>query len=540
MIEYTGQGASAGLAIGKIKIINRRIRGFKRVLLTAGREWALYQAAVRRAKDEISVLAQGRGKSQREILNFQMMLLEDDSLNLMIKEYIAAGMGAARATEKAMDEYCARLEGTKDEYFVRRNIDIRDALSRVIDILDGRDRVDFTLTAPRIIIADEILPSDLAAFDRRYTLGFVTVEGSRQSHSNILARTMNVPSVFGVDSEILNPLNEGRTACVDGAAGQVCISPTESVLTRYKHMIALGRRKSRNAEILKEKPLVTKDGKQISIMANCNDPREIARRIKNGAAGVGLVRSEIMLLNGNIPTQAQQEEFYGECIRAAAGLPLTVRLFDLGRDKTSEILNFRKEPNPALGTRGIRLLHVRESLFISQIRALYIAADKEGKIKVMIPMITTLKDISDILSLAKNIKAELLSDNIIKNDNVSWGAMIETPSAALISEELAHTADFFSVGTNDLIQYTMAADRMNSHVNIYYDPLSDGVMKLVKITADSAKNHGIPITVCGESAAMPQAAKQYIKMGITNLSMAQSSVIPLKIALNDYIEKGEI
>ena len=252
MTEFKGSPASKGYATGKIKVINRRIAGFKRVVLATNREKTLFEAAIILAKDEIRSLMQSGDTEHRDILNFQLMMLDDNGLNVMIHENINGGVGAAKAVELAMDEYCNRLKGTGDSYLMERSSDIRDALGRVVDILDGRSRERFALTEPCIIVADEILPSDLASIDRKYALAFITVGGSYQSHSNIIARTMGIPSVCGLDSEVLNPLNNGRTACVDGEEGTIVISPERSDLEEFNEKVRKAEQESTGTnEILK-------------------------------------------------------------------------------------------------------------------------------------------------------------------------------------------------------------------------------------------------------------------------------------------------
>jgi len=528
MIKYIGNSASGGLAVGKIKVINRRIAGFKRVVLATHREKALFEAALILAKDEIRRLMQSGDRAHQDILNFQLVMLDDHGMNNMIQNHIAEGLGAARAVEMAMEEYCNRLKSIGDEYLAERTSDIRDVLSRVVDILDGRSRERFNLTEPSVIIADEILPSDLAAIDRQYALGFVTVGGSYQSHANIIARTMGIPSVCGMDSEILNPLNNGRTICLDGYAGEVYINPNEGTVGLFNHRIRQEQRAKLSLLALKEKDIVTADGEKVQIWANCNDPKDIALAVENGAKGIGLVRSEILFMKSSLPTMESQYQFYCDCIRAAAGVPVTIRTFDIGADKPVGDISMDKEPNPALGMRGIRLQHLHRELFEEQIKALYMAADKMGPLNVMLPMVAIEKDVTDYMEMAEAVKTQLLADGIIKGDRITWGVMIETPSAALISDRLAQHVDFFSIGTNDLTQYTLAADRVNPETSRYYDPMHPAVLQLMKITVENAAKAGVKVSVCGESAADAISAQAYVDMGIRYLSMAQNAMIPIK------------
>ena len=528
MIKYIGNSASGGLAVGKIKVINRRITGFKRVVLATHREKALFEAALILAKDELRALMQTGERTQQDILNFQLVMLDDNGLKEMIESNIAAGSGAAKSVEMAMEEYCARLKSIGDGYLSERTSDIRDVLGRVVDILDGRSRERFNLTEPSIIVADEILPSDLASIDRQYALGFITVGGSYQSHANIIARTMGIPSVCGMDSEILNPLNNGRTVCLDGYSGEVYISPNDGTVALFHHRMKQEQRAKLSLMALKEKEILMPDGEKLEIWANCNDPRDITLAINNGARGIGLVRSEILFMKSSLPTFDSQLEFYSQCINAAQGKPVTIRTFDIGADKPVGEISMEKEPNPALGLRGIRLQYRHRDLFAAQAKALYMAADRCGPINVMLPMITLEKDLTDYLEMAREIKAELMKTGEIKEDKITWGVMIETPSAALISDSLARHVDFFSIGTNDLTQYTLAADRINVETAGYYDPLHPSVLKLIEITVNNAKAAGVKVSVCGESAADAVCAKAYAGLGVRCLSMAQNAMIPVK------------
>ncbi|MEG2930009.1 MAG: phosphoenolpyruvate--protein phosphotransferase, partial [Oscillospiraceae bacterium] len=529
MVKYIGTAASGGLTVAKIKIINRRITGFKRVVLATHREKALFDAAVILAKDELRQLMETSDKEHKDILNFQLVMLDDNGMNELILGKIDLGMGAALAVEEAMEEYCRRIKSIKDGYLSERASDIRDVLTRVVDILDGRSRERFVLTEPVIIVADEILPSDLATIDRDLAMGFITVGGSYQSHAIIIARTMGIPSVCCVDSEILNPLFAGKTVALDGYSGEVFLSPSEATLALFNHKMNLEKRDTVSAQALKSTPVIHSSGTEIFIYANCNDPKDITLAINNGAQGIGLVRSEILFMSKNydlsIPCQIS---FYSGCILASQGKPITIRTYDIGADKPLGTISQEKEPNPALGVRGVRLIYAHRQLFCDQIEALFIAADRCGKINVMIPMVSMLKDVTDYMELVAQVRDRLFAQKVISQDNIVWGVMIETPAAALISDELAQCVSFFSIGTNDLTQYTLAADRINSGVAAFYNPVHRSVIKLIAMTVENAKAAGIPVSICGESAADFESAKIYIDLGIRCLSMAQNAMLPIK------------
>ena len=529
MVKYVGTPASGGLSVAKIKVVNRRIAGFKRVVLTPHRERALYNAALILAKDELREIMEHTSNAHRDILNFQILMLDDEGLNRIILEKIEAQAGAARAVEIAMEEYCAKLKAINDGYLSERTSDIRDALTRVIDILDGRKRERFVLTEPVVVVADEILPSDLAAMDRKFAMGFVTVGGSYQTHANIIARTMGIPSVCCVDSEVLNPLNDGKTVAVDGYTGEVFLAPDETTVKAFERKMTLEKQDGEQAQKIKDKTVVAPDGTKVEIFANCNDPKDIKLAINNGAAGIGLVRSEILFMSSTYDLSlASQIRFYTECIRAAGDKEIIIRTFDIGADKPLERLELPKEPNPALGMRGVRLMYTQQEIFETQIEALFVAADRCGHLNAMIPMVSVVSDVTDYMTMVERVKERLLKEGIIATDKINWGIMIETPSAALISDELAKYVNFFSIGTNDLTQYVLAADRINTNAARYYDPVHPAVVKLVEMTVEAAKKWGIKVSVCGESAADFESAKIYIDKGVRCLSMAQNAMLAIK------------
>ena len=538
MIKFAGIPASGGLALAKIKIINRRISGFKRVVLTPHREKALFDAAVILAKDEIKTLMEGTHQEHKDILNFQVVMLNDKGLKTMVYENIDNSEGAARAVELAMNRYCERLKEIGDDYFATRTSDIRDVLSRVIDILDGKSSRGLKLTEPSIVVADEILPSDLAEIDRKFAMGFITAAGSCNDHANIIARTMGIPSICCVDSEILNPLNEDRVAAVDGYTGEIFLMPTEATVTMFRHRMKLEHRDTVMLGKLRETKLFAPDGEEIKIYANCNDPVDITLAINNGAECIGLVRSEILFMSTNHDMSvAGQIDFYCKCIRAAQGREITIRTFDIGVDKPLEELHRDKEPNPALGVRGVRLLYTNREIFENQMEALFVAADRCGAINVMLPMVTLESDVIDFFAMAEQVKQRLFEQGIIARDRISWGIMIETPSAALISDDLAKYVTFFSIGTNDLTQYVMAADRINTETSKYFNPQHPAVVKLVELVVKNAAKYQVKVSVCGESASDFECAKLYVEKGVRCLSMAQNAMLPVKQCLAEEFSK---
>ncbi|MBE6894713.1 MAG: phosphoenolpyruvate--protein phosphotransferase [Ruminococcaceae bacterium] len=534
MVKFVGTPASGGLTLAKIKIVNRRIAGFKRVVLAPHREKALFDAAIILAKDEIKTLMENSSKDHRDILNFQVMMLDDNGLKTMVYNHIDQREGAAHSVELAMEEYCARVKAINDGYLSLRTSDIRDALTRVIDILDGKNRERFKLTEPCVVVADEILPSDLASIDRKYAMGFITAAGSYHDHANIIARTMGIPSVCCVDSEILNPLNDSRQVALDGYTGEIFIVPNEATVALFHHKMKREQRDSVMLDKIRQSKVVAPDGQEVKIYANCNDPKDITLAINNGAEGIGLVRSEILFMSTVYDLSlASQIRFYSECIRAAKDKEITIRTFDIGADKPLERLQLEKEPNPALGMRGVRLMYTHREIFETQIEALLVAADRCGQINVMLPMVAVESDITDYFTMVEEVKERLLKEGIIARDRINWGVMIETPAAALISGSLAKYVNFFSIGTNDLTQYVMAADRINTNAARYFDSHHPAVVKLIEMVVQNANRYDIKVSVCGESAADFESAKTYIEKGVRCLSMAQNAMLPVKQYLLD-------
>ncbi len=535
MNRYTGIAASTGIVIGEINVINRTSSSYKRVTLPPHREKKLFESALEIAKNEIKDLIDISSSDHKDILMFQFLLLSDEGLLDSIYEKIEHEYGAAHSVEISMEEYCQQIKDIGDDYFIHRTYDIRDILGRIVNILDGTKRDKFNLEKPCIIITDDILPSDLANMQRDKAKGFVTVGGAYQSHSNIIARTMEIPSVFGVSNDVLNPIYNGKTVVLDASRGEIIINPTESILALYRHKL---KQQELESDKNFSEQIILKDGKKINLFANCDDPFDIQKSIENSSAeGIGLVRSEILFFKETTPSFKDQITFYENCIKASKDKSICIRTFDIGADKTANGISLNKEPNPALGMRGVRLKKLFPDLFLNQIKALYIAANNTKKINVMLPMVTTEYDVIDYLDSAKEVLNKLLMDGLVTKDNIDWGIMIEVPSAALISDKLAKHVKFFSIGTNDLTQYTTASDRINHSVVGYYDFMNEGVLKLIELVLKNAKIYDLPVSICGESAAIYEIADKYIEMGVDTLSMAQGSITPLRKKLFEKYNK---
>lgn len=534
MLHITGTAASAGLAVGTIKRIHRASTGLTRVVLDFPREKALFEAAVLLAKDELAELEQRASAQDKDIFLFQRVMLDDQGLLKEIDQAITDGLGGAAAVEKAAAIYSQRMRSIDNEYLRERASDILDACQRVVNILDGRPRDILKLEQPAIIASDEIYPSDLVSVEKGLILGIVTSEGSSQGHAAIISRTMGIPAIVQAGENFLQ-LCDGQTAALDGFSGELFLNPDEPTKARFLHRMRLKERQEHKLENLKKARCITPTGQEVNLMANCSCPEDIELAMSKGADGVGLLRSEFMLMAGKMPTEQEQYEFYVSCLKAANGKPVTVRTFDIGADKEVEGIS-HIEDNPALGLRGIRLCLARKDLLETQLSALLRAA-KHGTLKIMFPMIATAEELKLALEVVEQVKSQLRQKNIPFVENVPIGTMIETPAAALLSEQLAPLCSFFSIGTNDLTQYAHAADRVNPLVADYYPSFSLAVNTLIEMAVHAAQKNGISVSVCGESAANPSLAQHYVSMGIHTLSMAAVSLLEVKEFLMEEPEE---
>lgn len=526
MIAVNGTPASSGITMGPIKHLNRGYTGLNRIVLDPSREAALFAAAIILAKDELSVIIERSHGEEKDILNFQRTMLDDESLIEEITNYILAGAGGAAAVERAADIFSARIRSIDDDYLRERAADIIDACHRVVDILDGRPREQLLLKSPSIVVADEIYPSDIVSVERGMIMGFVTSYGSTQGHAAIVARTLGIPAIVMAGDDFIRHC-DGKFGAIDGTSGEFYIEPDEGIKTRFMHKIREAFRRSQKLNKLKNLPSVTLSGRKINLYANCTSPQDIEIAIDVGADGIGLLRSEFILMSGRVPTEEEQYYFYTSCLAAAAGKSVTIRTFDIGADKEVEGLTSACEPNPALGLRGLRFSLARQDIFSTQIAAL-LRAGLKGNLRVMFPMVTTPQDLDEALAVVQEVKLSLVKRGVAFSETVPFGIMIETPAAALLADELSLKSDFFSIGTNDLIQYTHAVDRVNPLVERYFPTVSVAVRKLMKMTVTAAKNAKIPICICGESAANPALAVDYATLGIDTLSMTSASILEVK------------
>ena len=529
MQVYKGVSASPGLVMGPIYRIHHSGAGLGRIVELPVREQALFDAAVVLAKDELRQLEEAAEGEDRDIILFQRVMLDDPALNREVQEYIAAGAGSAAAMERAAAICARRIESVDDEYIRQRSADVLDACRRVVNILDGRPRTPVQLEMPSILAGERIFPSDIVSVGRGMILGIAAAEGSVQSHAAIIARTMGIPAVAQLGPAFLNeaPLTRG---ILDADNGRLVVDPDREAVRAAQRRIVSGGILKKRMGVLKSQPCVTLDGTILSLRANCSCPEDIEIAMEAGAEGVGLLRSEFMIADGRIPGEEEQYYFYISCLQAAGGKPVTVRTFDIGSDKTVRGVS---EPalNPALGMRGIRMSLARPQMFLDQVCALLRAAAK-GPLQVMFPMITCAEDWRLTMELVDRAKAQLRQRGVPFLEDTVFGSMIEVPSAALLAPELAaQGCGFFSIGTNDLTQYTYAADRLDGRFSGYFAGESTAVHRLIDLTIAAAKQAGLPVCACGVSTSDPGRAVRYARQGVRILSMEASSILPVKAKL---------
>lgn len=526
MREYTGVTVSEGLVMGPVRRIDRGVSGLGRLIHDRSKERALFEAAVVLAKDELRGLMEQADGEERDILRFQLVMLDDQALLTEISNYIAAGAGSAAATERAGQIFARRIRDLPDEYLRQRGADVLDVCSRVVEILDGKPRQKLELDQPMILAAESILPSDIISIDRGMVLGIATSKGSAQSHAAIVARTMGIPALIQLGEEFLIHC-DGHQAVLDAREGRLILDPDEALQQEVdRKWQALAKKKARLAGLLNT-PCVTRDGTRVSLQGNCSEPGGIEQAVAEGAEGIGLLRTEFLLMKGSIPDEEEQYYFYLSCLTAAQGRPVTVRTFDVGADKLVEGLML-PEKNPALGLRGLRFCLERRDLFQDQLCALLRAAAK-GPMEVMFPMVGGVMDFRMAMDEVEKARENLRMRGQPFDEDLRFGCMIEVPSAAICAAELAQAgAAFFSIGTNDLIQYTHAVDRMDSRLDRYYKADSLAIQRMIAMTVKAAKEAGIPVCVCGRAAANPQFAPLYVKLGVDSLSMASQSLLDIK------------
>lgn len=537
MYEYKGKSVFGGIAIGRIKVYSKEQQQVKRMHIDdCESEKQRYINAVDKAVEQLGMLYDKAlkevGEANAAIFEMHQIMLEDDDYKESVLNIIDnQNVNAEYAVAQTSDNFSSMFAAMDDEYMRGRALDVRDISERLITILIGGKSSTIESDEPSIIIAEDLAPSETVQMDKEKILSFVSVKGSVNSHTAILARTMGIPALIGTKG-VLDEDIDGLTGIVDGFNGVVYINPDSETLDRYKKEQAKYIEQKELLNRLKGKEDVTLDGTKIKLYANIGNVKDIALVLANDAAGIGLFRSEFIYLERtDFPTEEEQFNIYKTVAENMAGKPAIIRTLDIGADKQCDYFNLDKEDNPALGVRAIRICLTRTDIFKTQLRALY-RASAYGNIHIMYPMIANMWEIDRIKEIENEVKAELAAQEI-KIGSPKTGIMIETPAAAMISDELAKKVDFFSIGTNDLTQYTLAVDRQNPKLDTFFDAHHPAVLKMIKMVVDNAHRAGIWAGICGELGADTSLTQKFLEMGVDELSVSPGRILPIRKIIRD-------
>lgn len=532
MQYFQGKSVYKGIVMGPVAVLKKNDYQVKRARIEDS------EAEVKRVKEavEVSKKQLGRlydkavrevGEASAAIFEVHQMMLEDEdyleSMENMIRTELVNAEYAAAATGDNFAEMFAAMD---DEYMKARSADVKDISERLVRNLSGEGDNDLSSMEPSVIVADDLSPSETVQMDKEKILAFVTVHGSTNSHTAILARMMNIPALIGVPMD-LNGLKTGMTAVVDGFSGQVIFEPEEDVWKETEKRMQEEAEKQKLLEELKGKENVTPDGRKINIYANIGSVGDLGYVMENDAGGIGLFRSEFLYLGRNdFPTEEEQFQAYKQAVQTMAGKKVIIRTLDIGADKQVEYFNLGKEENPALGYRAIRICLKQPEIFKAQLRALFRAA-VYGNLSVMYPMITSTEEVEKIYAIVAEVEEELKAQEV-QYKIPEQGIMIETPAAVMISDRLAEMVDFFSIGTNDLTQYTLAIDRQNEQLDDFYNPHHEAVLRMIRMVVENAHKCGKWAGICGELGADLTLTEQFVRMGVDELSVAPSMILKLR------------
>ena len=534
---YRGIAVSAGVCRGKVVVLHHARHAIVRRDVpddSVPQEIKRFEHALVRTRQQITEVqrrvADTMSSSEADIFDAHLLMLEDRVLiEEVIKLIREQKINADFAFHTAADRYIAVLEAVEDEYLRERAADLRDLATRVLDnLLNVKQQLDLRhLTETCILVGHDLSPSTTAQLDRNFVLGFVTDIGGKTSHTAILARSLDIPAVVGAQN-ISEELETGDYALLDGYNGTVIVNPTDQTLFEYGQLAKIKASLGEKLREIQSQPAVTLDGKIIHLSANIEDQQDVAAVLRHGAEGVGLFRTEFLFINRDkLPTEEQQYEVYRQVAEQLKPQPVIIRTLDLGGDKFSSQLQLAEEMNPFLGWRAIRFCLAQPEVFRAQLRAI-LRASASGNVRMMYPMISGVDELNQANAHVEKCKAELRAEKIPFDEKMEIGAMIEIPSAALVSESLARRVSFFSIGTNDLIQYTLAADRTNEKVSHLYEPTHPSILRLIKMTVDAAHANGIWVGVCGEIGGDPVLAPLLIGLGVDELSAAPSAIDSVK------------
>lgn len=537
MNKYTGKSVFGGIAIGKIMVYEKGEHQVKRVKVTdAEAEKNRYYEAVETAFKQLGELHDKAlrevGEANAAIFEIHQMMLEDDDYKESVEHIIESQMvNAEYAIAQTGDNFSQMFAAMDDEYMRGRAADVKDITERLLGILSGNTGSGVDADEPVIMVAEDLAPSETVQMDKSKILSFVTQKGSVNSHTAILARTMGIPALIGSDIVIDESLN-GKQGVVDGTNGVVYIEPDAATLSAMQEEQRKDNEKKALLQELKGKEDVTLDGKKIKLYSNIGNIKDLANVIANDAAGIGLFRSEFIYLESDtFPTEEEQFNIYRTVAESMAGKPVIIRTLDIGADKQCDYFGLDKEDNPALGLRAIRICLTRPEIFKTQLRALY-RASAYGNISIMYPMIISEQEVDKIKVIENEVKAELTEQGI-EFGNPKSGIMIETPAAVIMSRQLAKKVDFFSIGTNDLTQYTLAIDRQNTKLDDFYDAHHPAVLAMIRMVVENAHAEGIWAGICGELGADTTLTEEFLKMGVDELSVSAGKVLAVRKVIRE-------
>ena len=538
---YKGKSVFGGIAIGKISVYKKDEQLVKRVKIEdADAEMERYTAARNIAAAQLQKLYDKAlkevGEANAAIFEVHQMMLEDEDYNESVENIIHSQMvNAEYAVASTADNFAQMFEAMDDDYMRGRAADVRDISERVITVLAGGAGSGIDSDEPVIIAADDLAPSETVQLDKDKVLSFVTAHGSENSHTAILARTMGIPALIGTGID-LDETVDGKLGIVDGTNGVVYVDPDAELLEEMKKKQQEEQEKKRLLQTLKGKENITLDGQKVMLYANVGNIKDLGIALQNDAGGIGLFRSEFIYLGqDHYPTEEEQFQIYKTVAETMAGRRVITRTLDIGADKQCDYFELDKEDNPAMGLRAIRICLTRPEIFKTQLRALF-RASVYGNINIMYPMIISVDEVRQIKAIVEEVKAELAEQGI-EYGNPAQGIMIETPASVMMSRELAEEVDFFSIGTNDLTQYTLAIDRQNSKLDKFFDSHHPAVLRMIQMTVENAHKAGIWCGICGELGADQALTKDFLAMGVDELSVSPGSILPLrKIILETDVE----
>lgn len=542
MEVYQGKSVFGGIAIGRISVHKKDEQQVKRVRIEDPEQEILrYRQAKQTAMEQLQGLYQKAlkevGEANAAIFEIHQMMLEDDDYNESVENIIRMQqVNAEYAVASTGDNFAQMFSAMDDDYMRARSADVKDISERVLSVLGDRSTGIAASEEPVIIVADDLAPSETVQLNKDLVLSFVTVHGSVNSHTAILARTMSIPALIGTAIPLTDDI-DGKIGIVDGKNGCIYVDPDEDTLGRMQQLKLEEQEKKELLQTLKGRENITIDGKKIMLYANIGNSKDLAAVLQNDAGGIGLFRSEFIYLERDaFPTEEEQFQIYRTVAETMAGKPVIIRTLDIGADKKCDYFEMEPEENPAMGCRAIRICLTRPEIFKTQLRALF-RASAFGNISIMYPMIISVDELRKIKTIVAEIRQELTEQGVAFGEP-KQGIMIETPAAVMMSEELAKEVDFFSIGTNDLTQYTLAIDRQNPKLDTFYDPHHPAVLRMIQMVVENAHKAGIWAGICGELGADTTLTRRFLAMGVDELSMSPGSILPVrKIILETDVTK---